>query len=46
MSAAALEPDVYTATFTADATAEEIGRTLLAVAAATHRPVLVHIEVK
>lgn len=42
---AVLEPDVYTASFTADATAEEIGLVLLAVASVTHRPVLVHIEV-
>ena len=46
MSAQQLEPDVYTASFTAEATAEEIGRVLLTVVGVTHRPVLVHIEVK
>lgn len=44
MSAQLLEPDVYNATFTAAATPEEIGLTLLAVARTTGRPVLVRFE--
>lgn len=41
MTAQALEPDLYQAWFTADATDEEIGQTLRAVVEATGRPVLV-----
>lgn len=39
-----LEPAVFTVKFSDDATRDEVGATVLAVAAATHRPVIVTIE--